>query len=157
MVGTLADYVDAVRSHYDDGCFACGRANPIGLHLDDFGLEDGEVSAVFTPSEHFRGAGETLHGGVAATAMDEILVWAGILNHQVITVTGTMELRYKRPVMVDETITVTARVDDRSGRRVRASGELKVSGEARVTGSGLYLVSGDLGHLGTDWTPGEPS
>ncbi|TDI39317.1 MAG: PaaI family thioesterase, partial [Acidobacteria bacterium] len=77
-----------MRRHYDDGCFACGRENPLGLHLDGFSLDDGVVSARFDPREEYRGAGISLHGGVAATALDEMLVWAGILDLKVMSVTG---------------------------------------------------------------------
>ena len=147
MPDAFSAYVDAVRRHYDDGCFACGRENPLGLHLDDFRLEDGQVSARFTPRAHYRGTAETLHGGIAATALDEILVWAGIITERVLTVTGTMELRFLKPVGVGSEIEVSARVDDRSGRRLRISGELSVDDEVRVTASGLYLVSANLDEL----------
>lgn len=147
MSTAVAELVDSVRRHYDDGCFACGRDNPIGLHLDDFRLVDGQVSARFSPRDDYRGAGTTLHGGIAATALDEILVWAGILLEGVLTVTGTMELRYRRPIDVGDAIVVSARVDERSGRRLRASGELEVDGQVRVEASGLYLVSVTLEEL----------
>lgn len=137
----ISGLVDAVRRHYDDGCFACGRDNPIGLHLDNFAISDGRVSAHFTPRANYRGAGKTLHGGIAATALDEILVWAGILTEGVLTVTGTMEIRFRRPVHVEEPITVSAGVDSRSGRRLQISGHLVVGGEIRVEAAGLYLVS----------------
>jgi acyl-coenzyme A thioesterase PaaI-like protein len=143
----LSRLVDSIRRHYDDGCFACGRDNPIGLHLDDFRLDDGMVSARFSPRAEYRGAGTTLHGGVAATALDEILVWAGLLVESVLSVTGTMELRYRKPVHVDETIVVSSRVDERRGRRLRLSGELSVDEELRVAASGLYLVTASLDEL----------
>jgi acyl-coenzyme A thioesterase PaaI-like protein len=141
MSEAVAELVDSIRRHYDDGCFACGRNNPIGLHLDGFRLEDGRVSARFHPRAQYRGAGTTLHGGVAATALDEILVWAGILQERVLTVTGTMELRYRRPIDVGDEIVVSARVDERRGRRLKVTGDLRVDGELRVEASGLYLVS----------------
>lgn len=143
----LDDLVDAIRRHYDDGCFACGRDNPIGLHLDDFRLDDGRVSAVFKPRGDYRGAGTTLHGGVAATALDEILVWAGLLVERVLSVTGTLELRYVRPVDVDESITVAAWVGERRGRRLRLAGELAVDDVLRVSASGLYLATASLEEL----------
>ena len=143
----ISGLVDAVRRHYDDGCFACGRQNPIGLHLDDFALIDGRVSARFTPRPEYRGAGKTLHGGIAATALDEILVWAGILTEAVLTVTGTMEIRFRRPVHVDDAIVVSAAVDGRSGRRLQISGSLSVGEEARVEAAGLYLVSMSLDEI----------
>lgn len=147
MPDDIAGLVDAVRRHYDDGCFACGRDNPIGLHLDDFDLDDGVVSARFTPRPEYRGAGTSLHGGVAATALDEMLVWAGILTEGVLSVTGNMELRFRRPVDVGEPLVVAARVEDRSGRRLRMSGQISVDDETRVEASGLYLVSAEVSEL----------
>lgn len=141
MPEDIAGLVDAVRRHYDDGCFACGRENPMGLHLEDFALDDGRVSARFTPRAQYRGADSVLHGGIAATALDEMLVWAGVLVEGVLSVTGTIELRYRRPVDVADEIVVSARVDGRSGRRLRLSGVLTVDDEARVEASGLYLVT----------------
>lgn len=145
----LAELVDRIRKHYDDGCFACGRDNPIGLHLDDFNLsEEGEVSARFTPRSEYRGAGTTVHGGVAATALDEMLVWAGLLNEQVLTVTGKLELRFRKPLHVTEEVVARARVDEMRGRRMTASGELVVDEEVRAQASGLFVVSADLAEMG---------
>lgn len=150
MPEDIAGLVESVRRHYDDGCFACGRDNPIGLHLDDFALDDRQVSARFTPRAEYRGAGNTLHGGVAATALDEILVWAGILTEDVLTVTGSLTLRYRRPVHVEQPIIVSAAVEERRGRRLQITGELTVADQTRVEGSGLYLVAATLEELLAD-------
>lgn len=148
MAVDTATLVDRIRRHYDDGCFACGRDNPLGLHLDDFALDDGVVSARFDPRVDYRGSGTSLHGGVAATALDEMLVWAGILVEKVMSVTGTMQLRYRRPVDVADTIEVRSRLDERRGRRLVVSGELLVDGEEKVAATGLYLVTADLAEMG---------
>lgn len=148
MAVSTATLVDRLRRHYDDGCFACGRENPIGLHLDSFDLSDGEVSAVFHPRSDYRGAGKALHGGVAATALDEILVWAGILIERVMSVTGTMEVRYRRPVEVGDSIRLRARVEERRGRRMKLSGDLMVGDQICVQASGLYLVTETLEEMG---------
>lgn len=148
MPTDTAVLVERLRLHYDDGCFACGRQNPLGLNMDDFTFENREVGARFDPRPHYRGAGTTLHGGVAATALDEILVWAGILDQHVMSVTGKMEIRYRRPVHVTESIDVRARVDERRGKRLVTSGELLVDDEVRVEASGLYLVTSDLEEMG---------
>lgn len=150
---TTATLVDRLRRHYDDGCFACGRDNPIGLHLDSFELDDGVVSAEFDPRPHYRGAGRSLHGGIAVTALDEMLVWAGLLTERVMSVTGTMEIRFRRPVGVKEPLRVRARVDERRGRRLKLSGELLVEDEVRVEASGLYLVTATLEELGVLGVP----
>lgn len=135
-----AALVAEIRSQYPD-CFACGPDNPIGLHLDPAEMDGGEAVARFRPVEHHGGAGDILHGGLAATVLDEIMVWAGILAHRVLTVTGTMDLRFRRPVSVTDDIEVRGRVDERRGKRLRCSGEVMIGGEAAVTARGLYLVA----------------
>jgi len=148
MANNIAEFVDRIRRHYDDGCFACGRENPIGLHLDHFDLVDGEVSARFVPRADYRGAGEILHGGVAATALDEMLVWAGILVERVMTVTGRLEIRYPKPLAVTDELVVRARVDEMRGKRMTASAELVVGDEVRTQATGLFLVTADLTEMG---------
>jgi len=148
MANNIAEFVDRIRRHYDDGCFACGRENPIGLHLDHFDLVDGEVSARFVPRADYRGAGEILHGGVAATALDEMLVWAGILVERVMTVTGRLEIRYPKPLAVTDELVGRARVDGMRGKRMTASAELVVGDEVRTQATGLFLVTADLTEMG---------
>lgn len=130
----------AIRAEYP-GCFACGASNPVGLHLGDADLEGDVAVTRFRPIDHHGGAGDTLHGGLAATVLDEIMVWAAILTHRVLAVTGTMDLRYRRPVSVGDDISVRGRVEERSGRRLRCSAALEVGGQAAVTAAGLYLVT----------------
>ncbi len=147
MTSEVAAYVDAVRKHTDDGCFVCGRENPIGMHMDDFAIDDGVVSATFSPRTDYRGIQGTLHGGLSAAALDEIMVWAGILTEDVLTVTGTMEIRYGGTLGVSDMVVARAWVDERRGRRLRISGELRVGDSRPVSGSGLYIVSAEMSHI----------
>lgn len=143
----VASLVDGVRRHYDDGCFACGRDNPIGLHLDEFDLQGSEVVARFTPRAEFRGVVGSLHGGIAATALDEMLVWAGILTEGIMSVTATLDLRFRKPTTTGTRYEVRGRVDGRSGRRLQLSGELRAGNEPAVTARGLYVATADVADL----------
>lgn len=141
--------VDRLREHTGNECFACGLANPIGLHIDEFTQRDGDVLASFTARPELQGTINHLHGGIAATALDEILVWAGIIQEKVLTVTARLQLRYGRPVKnLQDPIRLRARVEERRGRRLTISGELDAGdGTASVTASGLYLVSHSVAEL----------
>jgi hypothetical protein len=88
MTPELAERVEKIRLEFGDMCFACGRRNDVGLHIDDFTWDGTTVTGSFDPRDEYRGAGDVLHGGVAATALDEISVWAGILGEGVLSVTG---------------------------------------------------------------------
>lgn len=144
---TTAEVVDRMRRHFDDGCFACGRANPIGLGIDDFALGDGVVTASFSPGADHRGLAGRLHGGLTATALDEIMVWAGILVEGVLSVTGTMEVRYRSPVPAEARLGLAGRVEERRGRRLRLAGTLTDDDLVVAEASGLYLVTASVDDL----------
>lgn len=144
----LTDLADRIRRHFNDGCYACGRANSIGLGVDGFRRDAGDVVADFTPADEHRGGPGILHGGIAATALDEILAWAGMVEERVMIVTATLEIRYRRPVQIDRgPIVLRGRLDERNGRRLRLSGSLTVDGEEAASASGLYVVVHDLDGL----------
>lgn len=155
---SLEAVVDRLRRLTGDGCFACGRDNPVGLRMDGFAFRDGDVTARFTARPDFAGTIGRLHGGVAAAALDEILVWAGILQEGALTVTGKLEIRYERPVdNAGEEVSVRARVERRRGRRLIISGELAdPSGARAVSARGLYLVSHTLEELRASYPGGAP-
>lgn len=136
-----------VQAAYGHACFACGRDNPIGMHLRLVGEVDGWVEARFDPRPDFVGVPGTLHGGITAAALDEALVWAGILQEGVMTVTGTLDIRYRRPIGVDVAITARSRVAGRSGRRLRLEGRLEVAGTVAAEASGVYLKVSDVDEL----------
>jgi acyl-coenzyme A thioesterase PaaI-like protein len=135
--------IAALRSEYS-GCFACGAANPVGLHLDGFRVVGGEVVVDWSPQPEYRGFESTLHGGIVATALDEIMAWAAIYFESVLAVTATLDLRYRAPVPPGTAFTVAGRVDDRSGSRLRLSSELRSPDGVKAEATGLYLVRRDV-------------
>ena len=50
-------------------CFACGDANPIGMHLNDIRREGDRVLATLHPRPEFQSYPGVLHGGLSATAL----------------------------------------------------------------------------------------
>ena len=143
----VAAIVDALRRHTGDECFACGRSNPIGLHIDSFDIRGDYVVAGFRARPDLQGTIGNLHGGIAATALDEILVWAGILQEQVLSVTGRLDLRYRRPVGITGVVDLRARVEERRGSRLVISGSLDTGSGACVTAKGLYVVSHTIAEI----------
>lgn len=144
---------DQIRRHFDDGCFACGRENPIGLRVDGFHFETNELVAEFVPRREQRGGPGVMHGGIIATALDEILAWSGMLLERVVVVTGTLEIRYRRPVAIDDTpIRLRGRLDDRHGRKLRLSGSLQSGDEIAAEASGLYVAMHDLAEVLGDYS-----
>jgi acyl-coenzyme A thioesterase PaaI-like protein len=56
-------------------CFVCGESNPAGLNLR-FETDGRVVRARFTPRVEHVGFKQVVHGGIIATVLDEIMVWA---------------------------------------------------------------------------------
>ena len=144
----IAVLADRVRKHFDDGCFACGRSNPIGLGVDGFRLEGETLIADFMPNSHHRGGPGILHGGVTAAALDEILAWAGMVTQKIVVVTATLDIRYRKPVAIDgRPLTLHGRVVDRHGRKVKLAGSLLADGVEAATATGLYVATHELAEL----------
>lgn len=83
-----------------------------------------------------------LHGGVAATCLDETMAVLGYLLDGVHCVTATLELRYRRPVPLDgRPVTVEAWRDrPESRRRQRVHGRLLLpEGLVAVEASGIFV------------------
>ena len=54
-------------------CLVCGLNNPAGLHSSFFELDNGELLALFRPRIEHQGYPGRLHGGLAATILDETI------------------------------------------------------------------------------------
>jgi len=124
---------EQVYAFADGGCFGCGQENPIGLRLRFEATGDG-VCAVFTADRRYQGYAGLLHGGLAATILDEALAWA-ILKKYGLAVTGELYMRHRHPVPVGEPLVVSGRVVRRRQKLVEA--------EARIAdGNGKTLAEG---------------
>lgn len=127
------------------GCFVCGESNPLGLKLRLHG--DGEtVQGRFTPrTEHIGFKGVT-HGGLLATVLDEVMVWACAVQTRRFAFCAEMSVRFLQPASPGVELTAIGRLtEDRRGRVFQASGELvDSSGAVIATSTGRYLpIKGD--------------
>lgn len=122
-------------------CFGCGPENPMGLHLDDFTVVEDTVVVEFTPRPEYQGFGGVLHGGVLATALDEILAWSAILLADSPAVTAKLELRYRRPAPANATYRLTGRIVEDRGRRLVLVGTCHVGDDLVAEAEGLFLKS----------------
>jgi uncharacterized protein (TIGR00369 family) len=127
----------AVRE--DHWCFGCGRQNPIGLKLTFF--EDGEyVSAPWTPLREHQGYQGIVHGGLISTVLDEVMSWA-IYTRKLWAVTGSINVRFRKPVNVGEPLTARAWVASVTGRKVDVRAQLvrDSDGQVLAEGSALFI------------------
>lgn len=133
-------WLTQVRSEYGH-CFGCGLDNPIGLQVSDFSLDGDEVTASFRPQHLHRGFHDVLHGGIVATALDEILAWTGILVAGTMAVTGKLEFRFRNPAPPDADYQLVGRLVEQRGRRLVLEGSCRTGNMVVAEAKGLFLAT----------------
>ncbi|MBX3748330.1 MAG: PaaI family thioesterase [Verrucomicrobiae bacterium] len=136
-------------------CFVCGVSNPLGFRLAM--RTDGRwVEAPVTFRAEHVGFRNTIHGGLIATLLDEVMVWACGVGAKRFAYCAEMTVRYRRPVAPGVSMVVKAElVEDRKGRILIARG-LVVSEEdgqvhAEATGKYMPMGEGDSAFMGEDF------
>ena len=123
-------------------CLVCGLKNPFGLHTSFYELDNGELMAVFKPKEEHQSYPGRLHGGIISTILDEAMGRA-IMNHSegaIWGVTIDLQVRFKKPVPLDEELRVIGRITKDTSRYFEGTGELLLEdGTVAAEGHGKYL------------------
>jgi acyl-coenzyme A thioesterase PaaI-like protein len=120
-------------------CFVCGIENPIGLKLFFYVDDQGRCIARFRPREEHQGYPGYLHGGITSSLLDEVM--GRVLIHQEVwAVTGSMEIKFRKPVPLDQELTIVGELTRNRSRGYEARGEIRLpDGTVLVEGKGLYL------------------
>ncbi|HEY5889323.1 MAG TPA: PaaI family thioesterase [Acidimicrobiia bacterium] len=142
------EWMDSVRSEYGH-CFGCGPDNPMGLHVDGFAREGDTVTASFRPRDEFRGFHDILHGGVIATALDEILAWTSILVVGHMAVTAKLELRFRNAAPAGVDYRLEGHLVERRGRRLVMKAVCRAGDEVVAEANALFLTTGPVGSSAT--------
>ena len=124
---------------FEHWCFACGRLNPSGLHLD-FDVSKDRATARYTGLQRHQGYEGALHGGVVTALLDETMGWA-IFHQGVWGVTAKLSVTFKRPVPVGEELIVSGEVVRDRGRGIETKGTVARAsdGEILAEATALFL------------------
>ncbi len=134
-------------------CLVCGRDNPFGLHARFYELAPEEPAAagapaagpellgVFDVREEHQSYPGRLHGGISSTILDETIGRAILLLQPgAWGVTVEFNVRFRRPVPLDEEVRCVARISRDTSRLFEGAGEILLAdGTVAVEGSGKYL------------------
>ncbi|MBG87290.1 MAG: thioesterase [Verrucomicrobiales bacterium] len=105
-------------------CFVCGEKNVHGLQLR-FETDGEAVRTCFIPQAAHSGFLNVTHGGILATVLDEIMVWACAVGTKRFAYCAEMTVRFRKPATPGNECSVIARLDeDRRGKIYKASGEI---------------------------------
>jgi uncharacterized protein (TIGR00369 family) len=135
-------------------CFVCGESNPAGLKLR-FETDGRVVQTRFVPRAEHVGFRQTVHGGLTATLLDEIMVWACAVQTKRFAFCAELNVRFLNPVRPGEELVATGElVSNRRGKLFEAKAELRnQAGLALATATGKYLPikQADLAEMVTDF------
>jgi len=149
LVRVSADPSIQDRLYPDLPCFGCGPVNERGLRLKSYPAGDGEVVAEFTPwPEHDNGTG-FLNGGIIATVLDchSAAVVTNAADERGLRaldgallpfLTAGIEVRYRRPSPLDQTVTLRGRLLTGDEAQMTAAVELWWDGKVRAEASALW-------------------
>ena len=129
------------KQHNSRKCLVCGLKNDLGLKTSLYELDNDELVAVFKPLEEHQSYPGRLHGGVAAAILDETIGRAILIkDRSAWGVTVELELKYKKPVPLDEELRVVGRITRDSKRLFEGTGEILLpNGDIAVTAYGKYI------------------
>ncbi len=130
------------KQHNSKMCFACGLANRFGLKSRFYELESGELLAMFNPAEEHQGYPGRLHGGLAATILDETIGRSIMMTNSdsIWGVTIDFSMRLRKPVPLDKEIRVLAQITHEDKRFFNGKGAILLpGGVVAVEAEGRYL------------------
>lgn len=123
-------------------CFVCGEKNEFGLHARFYETDNNELVALINPSEQHQGYPGRMHGGIAATILDETIARSVCTgkDEQIWGVTLEFKTKFRKSVPLGQELKIVARVTSEGNRSFEGSGEIVLpNGEIAVSAEGKYL------------------
>ena len=123
-------------------CMVCGMKNHPGLKAQFYELDSEQIVSVFTADEHHQGYPGRMHGGIAASILDETIGRAVRIKYgdELWGVTIELNTRYRKPIPLHTEIKTVARITKESKRHFEGQGAILLpNGRVAVEGRGRYL------------------
>src|SRR5262245_12096998 len=122
-------------------CFVCGESNPLGLKLE-FETDGKIVRSVFTPRPEHTGFKRTVHGGVLATVLDEIMSWACAVQTKQWGYCGEVTVRFREPARPDKSLMGQGELVGKGRGKVRVRHKRRCNHEGTIvaTATGKYIT-----------------
>lgn len=110
-----------------------------GFNLQFDVADDGSVSVTFAFADHMEGPPNIVHGGALSAVIDEAITVAAFVNDRG-GFTANLNINYKAPVPIGETVIVKAKIDKIVGRKTFLSSTLHlVDRTLAVSATGLFI------------------
>jgi Uncharacterized protein, possibly involved in aromatic compounds catabolism len=123
-------------------CFVCGEKNDFGLHAKFYETNAKELVALINPSEQHQGYPGRMHGGIAATILDETIARSisNGKNEQIWGVTLELKTKFRKPIPLGQELKIVGRVISEGTRTFEGTAEIVLpNGEIAVSAEGKYM------------------
>ena len=130
------------KQHISKICFVCGVNNDFGLQASFYETDANELVALISPSEQHQGYPGRMHGGIAATILDETIARSicNGKNEQIWGVTLELKTNFRKPVPLGQELKIVGRVINEGTRSFEGTREIILSnGDIAVSAEGKYL------------------
>jgi len=122
-------------------CLICGQDNPLGLHAHFYEMEDGSVVSLATFKNEHQSYPNRVHGGMITALLDETIgrvLWTK--EPDVFAVTTEINVRFRKPVPLNEEIKCVATMESSNSRGFVASAKIiDKTGQVLATGQATYF------------------
>lgn len=121
-------------------CFACGKNNPHGLNLV-FHTDGSQIITAWTPTPQYTGFADTIHGGIIAVVLDEIMAWTcGILGGR-FAVSVDIRIHYLHPLRPGDVAKGIENIkENRRDKIFKTYANLRMADIEIAAASGTYLA-----------------
>ena len=130
------------KQHVSKMCFVCGEKNDFGLHAKFYETNAKELVALINPSEQHQGYPGRMHGGIAATILDETIARSisNGKNEQIWGVTLELKTKFRKPIPLGQELKIVGRVISEGTRTFEGIAEIVLpNGEIAVSAEGKYM------------------
>jgi len=123
-------------------CFVCGEKNEFGLHAKFYETNDNQLVALINPSEQHQGYPGRMHGGIAATILDETIARSinSAKGEHIWGVTLELKTKFRKPIPLGQELKIVGRVTSEGTRSFEGTAEIVLpNGEIAVSAEGKYM------------------
>lgn len=121
-------------------CFVCGQNNPVGFKTNiEVDPDTQSAQCTLAVAAEYQGWKGMVHGGIISALLDEVSAYAGMTVADTV-VTAELTTRFRKPVPVEQEITVSAQVIKQARRTVMVEAKLTMQGEVLASSDAKMMV-----------------
>ena len=122
-------------------CFICGQKNPHGLKVTmEVDREAKNAACALSVPAEYQGWQGMVHGGIISALLDEVCAYAGMTVADTV-VTGELKTRFRKPVPVEQEVTVSATVTRQVRRTILVEAQLTMAGAVLASAEAKMVIA----------------